>query len=83
MEGQSPPTLQAENITHEQSLASTLEQSLHTKLPQAEQQSLLEVDTRDTAETQADEGTHDESVSTRDWGDRREDKLPDYNKKVY
>ena len=37
MEGQSPPTLQDKNITHEQSLVSTPEQSLHTKLPQAEQ----------------------------------------------
>ena len=82
MEGQSPPTLQAaKNITHEQSLVSTPEQSLHTKPPQAEQQSLLEVDARDTAQTQAEEGTHDESASTRDWGDRREDELPDYNER--
>ena len=78
MEGQSPPTLQAENFTHKQSLVSTPEQSLHTKPPQAEQ-SPLEVDTRETAETQAEEGTHNESASTHDWGDRHEDELPDYN----
>ena len=86
MEGQSPPTLQAENITRDQSLASTLEQSLHTKPPQAKQQSPLEVDACDMVETQAEEGTsgtHDESVSTREWCDRPEDELPDYNEKVY
>jgi len=59
MEGQSPLTPQT--ITHEQRLVtvSISEQSLHTRLPQAEQQSLLK-DTRitaDRAEPQAEEST--------------------------
>ena len=69
MERQSPRTLQTESITHEQ--------SLHIGLSQTEQQSPLEIDTRETAGgTQVEEGTHE-------WGDHREDELPDYSARIF
>jgi len=81
MEG--PPSLQTETTTHKQSLASTKPSPL-TETSHTEQQNLLEAnhhDTADGAEPQANDVQYD--GSTHNWGESREDKLRDYNEKVF
>ena len=66
-----------ESITHGQRLVSMLEQNFHIGPSQTEQQSLLKIDTCETAGgTQAEEDTHE-------WGDSHEDELPDYSARIF